>query len=154
MGRRAARAARRARPELFRARRLVVDTGLHTKGWTRQQAVDYGISAEEVDRYVVWPGQARAYMIGMLRILELREKAKAELGPRFSLPGFHDMVLGAGVGAAGRAGRDGATPGSGGRGGGWGRTTTAVELQPAGGSPAKKTSRVGNCASARRQSHR
>ncbi len=82
--------------ELFRARRLVVDTGLHTKGWTRQQAVDYGINVEEVDRYVVWPGQATAYMIGMLRIVELREKAKAELGAKFSLPGFHDMVLGAG----------------------------------------------------------
>jgi uncharacterized protein (DUF885 family) len=82
--------------ELFRARRLVVDTGLHTKGWSRQQAVDYGINVEEVDRYVVWPGQATAYMIGMLRIVELREKAKAELGPKFSLPAFHDMVLGAG----------------------------------------------------------
>ncbi|MEN3278583.1 MAG: hypothetical protein V7631_4373 [Massilia sp.] len=82
--------------ELFRARRLVVDTGLHMKGWTRQQAVDYGINVQEVDRYVAWPGQATAYMIGMLRILELREKAKAELGPKFSLPAFHDMVLGAG----------------------------------------------------------
>ena len=82
--------------ELFRARRLVVDTGLHTKGWTRQQAVDYGINVEEVDRYVAWPGQATAYMIGMLRIVELREKAKAELGDKFSLPGFHDMVLSAG----------------------------------------------------------
>ena len=82
--------------ELFRARRLVVDTGLHTKGWTRQQAVDYGINVEEVDRYVVWPGQATAYMIGMLRIVELREKARAALGPKFSLPSFHDMVLGAG----------------------------------------------------------
>ena len=82
--------------ELFRARRLVVDTGLHTKGWTRQQAVDYGINVEEVDRYVAWPGQATAYMIGMLRIVELREKAKAELGKKFSLPGFHDMVLSAG----------------------------------------------------------
>lgn len=82
--------------ELFRARRLVVDTGLHTKNWTRQQAVDYGINVEEVDRYVAWPGQATAYMIGMLRIVELREKAKAELGAKFSLPAFHDMVLSAG----------------------------------------------------------
>jgi len=82
--------------ELFRARRLVVDTGLHTKGWTRQQAVDYGINVEEVDRYVAWPGQATAYMIGMLRIVELRDKAKAELGAKFSLPAFHDMVLSAG----------------------------------------------------------
>jgi uncharacterized protein (DUF885 family) len=79
--------------ELFRARRLVVDTGLHTKGWTRQQAIDYGIGAQEVERYVAWPGQANAYMVGMLRILELRDKAKQELGDRFSLPAFHDVVL-------------------------------------------------------------
>jgi uncharacterized protein (DUF885 family) len=79
--------------ELFRARRLVVDTGLHSKGWTRQQAIDYGIGAQEVERYVVWPGQACAYMLGMLRILELREKAKVALGDKFSLPGFHDVVL-------------------------------------------------------------
>jgi uncharacterized protein (DUF885 family) len=79
--------------ELFRARRLVVDTGLHTKGWTRQQAIDYGIGAQEVERYVAWPGQACAYMVGMLRILELREQAKRELGDKFSLPDFHDVVL-------------------------------------------------------------
>lgn len=82
--------------ELFRARRLVVDTGLHTKGWTRQQAIDYGIGAQEVERYVAWPGQANAYMIGMLRIIDLREKAKRELGEKFSLAAFHDLVLGAG----------------------------------------------------------
>jgi uncharacterized protein (DUF885 family) len=79
--------------ELFRARRLVVDTGLHTKGWTRQQAIDYGIGAQEVERYVAWPGQANAYMVGMLRILELRDQAKRELGDKFSLPAFHDVVL-------------------------------------------------------------
>lgn len=79
--------------ELFRARRLVVDTGLHTKGWTRQQAIDYGIGAQEVERYVAWPGQACAYMIGMLRIIDLREKAKRELGDKFALPAFHDVVL-------------------------------------------------------------
>jgi uncharacterized protein (DUF885 family) len=79
--------------ELFRARRLVVDTGLHTKGWTRQQAIDYGIGAQEVERYVAWPGQACAYMIGMLRIVELRDKARRELGDRFSLAAFHDVVL-------------------------------------------------------------
>ena len=79
--------------ELFRARRLVVDIGLHTQGWTRQQAIDYGIGASEVERYVVWPGQACAYMLGMLRIVELREKARAALGPKFSLPAFHDVVL-------------------------------------------------------------
>ncbi|MBQ5962100.1 DUF885 family protein [Massilia sp. ZL223] len=82
--------------ELFRARRLVVDTGLHAKGWTRQQGIDYGIGAQEVERYVAWPGQANAYMIGMLRIVELREKARKELGDKFSLPAFHDLVLGAG----------------------------------------------------------
>ena len=82
--------------ELFRARRLVVDTGLHSKGWTRQQAIDYGIGAQEVERYVAWPGQANAYMIGMLRIVELREKARKELGDKFTLPAFHDLVLGAG----------------------------------------------------------
>jgi uncharacterized protein (DUF885 family) len=82
--------------ELFRARRLVVDTGLHSKGWTRQQAIDYGINSQEVERYIAWPGQACSYMIGMLRILELREQAKAALGDKFSLPGFHDVVLGNG----------------------------------------------------------
>lgn len=79
--------------ELFRARRLVVDTGLHSKGWTRQQAIDYGIGAQEVERYVVWPGQANAYMLGMLRILELRDNAKMALGDKFSLPAFHDVIL-------------------------------------------------------------
>jgi uncharacterized protein (DUF885 family) len=82
--------------ELFRARRLVVDTGLHTKGWRRQQAIDYGIGAQEVERYVAWPGQATSYMMGMLRILELRDKAKAALGDQFNLPGFHDVILRAG----------------------------------------------------------
>lgn len=79
--------------ELFRARRLVVDTGLHTKGWSRQQAIDYGISASEVERYIVNPGQACSYMLGMLRILELREHARTQLGARFSLPAFHDVFL-------------------------------------------------------------
>ncbi|PQP02194.1 DUF885 domain-containing protein [Massilia phosphatilytica] len=79
--------------ELFRARRLVVDTGLHTKGWTREQGIAYGIGAQEVERYVAWPGQACAYMIGMLRIIDLREHAKQELGAKFSLPAFHDVVL-------------------------------------------------------------
>lgn len=79
--------------ELFRARRLVVDTGLHTQGWTREQAIAYGISAAEVERYITNPGQACSYMIGMLRILEIRERARAALGPAFSLPDFHDIVL-------------------------------------------------------------
>jgi uncharacterized protein (DUF885 family) len=82
---------------LFRARRLVVDTGLHAMGWTRQQAIDYGMPPSEVDRYVVNPGQACAYMIGQLKIVELREKARAALGDGFSLQQFHNVVLGAGV---------------------------------------------------------
>ncbi|HEY6361765.1 MAG TPA: DUF885 domain-containing protein [Vicinamibacterales bacterium] len=82
---------------LFRARRLVVDTGLHAKRWTRQQAIDYGIEPSEVERYVVNPGQACAYMIGQLKIVELREQARAALGPRFSLQDFHNVVLGAGT---------------------------------------------------------
>jgi uncharacterized protein (DUF885 family) len=82
---------------LFRARRLVVDTGLHAMRWTRQQAIDYGIPPSEVDRYVVNPGQACAYMLGQLKIVELREKARAALGDRFSIREFHNVVLGAGV---------------------------------------------------------
>jgi uncharacterized protein (DUF885 family) len=83
--------------EAFRARRLVVDTGLHVKHWTRQQAIDYGIEAAEVDRYVVLPGQAASYMIGELKILELRDKAKQALGDKFSLKEFHNMVLDTGI---------------------------------------------------------
>jgi uncharacterized protein (DUF885 family) len=83
--------------ELFRARRLVVDTGLHAKRWTRQQAIDYGVEASEIDRYVVNPGQACAYMIGQLRILELRERAQRQLGKRFSLRDFHSVVLDTGT---------------------------------------------------------
>jgi uncharacterized protein (DUF885 family) len=82
---------------LFRARRLVVDTGLHAKRWTRQQAIDYGIEASEVERYVVFPGQACSYMLGQLEIVRLREKARSALGPRFSIRGFHDLVLGTGM---------------------------------------------------------
>ncbi len=79
--------------QLFRARRLVVDTGLHAKKWTRQQAIDYGIPATEVERYVVFPGQACAYMIGRLKLVECRERAKAALGAKFSLREFHNLVL-------------------------------------------------------------
>ena len=78
---------------LFRARRLVVDTGLHAKKWTRQQAIDYGIEASEIERYVVNPGQACAYMIGQLKIVELRDKAQKALGSRFSAKAFHNAVL-------------------------------------------------------------
>ena len=81
---------------LFRARRLVVDTGLHAKRWTRQQAIDFGIEASEVERYVVNPGQACSYMIGKLKILELRKRAQQALGEKFSLRRFHAAVLGVG----------------------------------------------------------
>jgi uncharacterized protein (DUF885 family) len=83
--------------ELFRARRLVVDTGLHSKKWMRQQSIDYGIEASEVERYVVYPGQACSYMMGQLKIIELREKAKQALGDRFSLRNYHNVVLTTGV---------------------------------------------------------
>ncbi len=79
--------------ELFRARRLVVDTGLHTMHWTRQQAIDFGIPPSEVERYVVWPGQACSYKVGQLEILALRAKARAALGDKFSLKEFHNVVL-------------------------------------------------------------
>ena len=92
----------RLQAELFRAARLVVDTGLHAKGWTREQAIAYLVdttgtaesdSTSEVERYMGLPGQATAYKIGQLKILELREKAKAELGPKFVLKDFHTVVL-------------------------------------------------------------
>jgi len=79
--------------QLFRARRLVVDTGLHAFRWTREQAIAYGIGAQEVERYVANPGQATAYMVGMLHILALRGEVQAQLGPRFDLKAFHDVVL-------------------------------------------------------------
>jgi uncharacterized protein (DUF885 family) len=79
--------------ELFRAKRLVADTGLHTQRWTRQQAIDYGIPASEVERYVVLAGQACAYKIGQLKILALRAKARATLGDKFAIKQFHNLVL-------------------------------------------------------------
>ena len=82
---------------LFRARRLVVDTGIHTKGWTRQQAIDYGIEASEIERYVVLPGQATSYMVGQLRLVELRDKARTALGARFDPKAFHNAVLSMGT---------------------------------------------------------
>ena len=82
--------------ELFRARRLVVDTGLHAMRWTRQQAIDYGIEPSEVERYVVNPGQACSYKIGQLEIFRLRDKARAALGQRFNIKEFHNVVLSAG----------------------------------------------------------
>jgi uncharacterized protein (DUF885 family) len=83
--------------ELFRARRLVVDTGLHTKQWTRQQAIDYGIETSEVERYVVYPGQACSYMMGELKLIELRDRARAALGQKFSFKDYHNAVLGIGT---------------------------------------------------------
>ena len=88
--------------EMWRACRLVVDTGMHSKGWTRQQAIDYmadnsGLSLKnienEVDRYITWPGQAVAYKIGELKIRELRSLAETELGADFDIRTFHDAVL-------------------------------------------------------------
>ena len=82
---------------LFRARRLVVDTGIHAKHWTRQQAIDYGIEASEIERYVVFPGQACSYMMGQLKLVELREKTRKALAGRFSLREYHSLVLNTGT---------------------------------------------------------
>jgi uncharacterized protein (DUF885 family) len=82
--------------ELFRAKRLVVDTGIHSMKWTREQSIAYGIRKSEVDRYVMMPGQACSYKIGQLKILELREEAKKAMGAKFSLKAYHNVVLGNG----------------------------------------------------------
>ncbi|MFC7292049.1 DUF885 domain-containing protein [Hirschia litorea] len=91
--------------ELWRAARLVVDTGIHDKKWTREQATQYlmtntpnpeGDCIKAIDRYIVMPGQATAYKIGMLKILEVREKARAAMGANFSLAEFHDILLASG----------------------------------------------------------
>ncbi len=88
--------------EIFRAARLVVDTGIHTKKWTREEAVQYylnnipnpeGDVRAEIDRYIVWPGQATAYKIGMLKIQELRSDAETRLGDKFDIREFHDVIL-------------------------------------------------------------
>ncbi len=96
----------RLRSELFRAVRLVVDTGIHDQGWSRDQVVDYMRNSHaideptiqaETDRYISGPGQACSYKLGQLKILELRERAKQELGPRFDLKTFHDEILSGGA---------------------------------------------------------
>jgi len=96
----------RLEADIWRAIRLVVDTGVHSKHWTRQQMVDYfhdhssidepNVQAE-VDRYIAWPGQALGYKMGQLKILELRQKAQTALGPKFDLKAFHDVVLDSGA---------------------------------------------------------
>jgi uncharacterized protein (DUF885 family) len=91
--------------ELLRAMRLVVDTGIHAKGWTRDQvvefmrkssAVDEPTIQSETDRYIAWPAQACSYKIGQLKFLELRERARKELGPKFDIRAFHDEMLNGG----------------------------------------------------------
>jgi uncharacterized protein (DUF885 family) len=91
---------------MWRAIRLVIDTGIHSMGWSRQQAIDYfkANSAKtenditvEVDRYIVWPGQALAYKSGELEIKALREYAEQKLGPKFDIRAFHDQILGQGA---------------------------------------------------------
>jgi uncharacterized protein (DUF885 family) len=88
--------------EMWRAVRLVVDTGMHSKGWTRQQAIDFfrentGKTDQdvtvEIDRYIVWPGQSLAYKLGQMKISELRTHAEKNLGTRFDVRAFHDAVL-------------------------------------------------------------
>jgi uncharacterized protein (DUF885 family) len=92
--------------ELFRAVRLVVDTGLHSEGWTRDQvvaffrksgAVDEPTIQSETDRYIAWPAQALSYKLGQLKFRELRDRAQKELGPKFNIRGFHDEMLSGGV---------------------------------------------------------
>jgi uncharacterized protein (DUF885 family) len=94
--------------EMWRAVRLVVDTGMHSLKWSRQDAIDFFVAntakslldiENEVDRYIAWPGQALAYKIGELKIRELRARAESKLGRRFNVKDFHDIVL-----------RDGAVP--------------------------------------------
>jgi uncharacterized protein (DUF885 family) len=95
----------RLQMELHRALRLVVDTGMHDKGWSRERAIAYmreteGVNEDDarraIERYMAWPGQALAYKVGELKLLELRERARQKLGPRFDIRAFHTQVLGDG----------------------------------------------------------
>jgi uncharacterized protein (DUF885 family) len=95
----------RLNSEMLRAVRLVVDTGIHEKNWSRQQVIDYmhtndvndALAQTEADRYIAWPGQALAYKMGQLTILKLRDEAKAQLGHKFDLKAFHDEILNGGA---------------------------------------------------------
>jgi len=91
--------------ELWRAARLVVDTGLHDKKWTRQEAIDYlttntpnaeNDAIKAIERYIIMPGQATAYKIGMIKILSLREEAKTKLGDKFDIREYHDVIISSG----------------------------------------------------------
>ena len=92
--------------EIHRAIRLVVDTGIHSKGWSREQAIQYSLNNEaeseasivsEIERYMAIPGQALSYKIGQMKIIELRKKAEAKMGAKFDIKKFHEKVLGSGV---------------------------------------------------------
>ena len=95
----------RLNSEMLRAVRLVVDTGIHNKNWSRQQLIDYmhandindALAQTEADRYIAWPGQALAYKMGQLTILKLRDEAKTQLGEKFDLKAFHDEILNGGA---------------------------------------------------------
>jgi uncharacterized protein (DUF885 family) len=95
----------RLNSELFRAVRLVVDTGIHDQNWSRGKVIEYmhandtndALAQTEADRYIAWPGQALAYKMGQLTIRKLREEARAQLGPKFDIKTFHDEVLNGGA---------------------------------------------------------
>ena len=91
--------------ELFRAVRLVVDTGIHDKKWSREKVIEYmhandvndAVAQTETDRYIAWPGQALAYKMGQLMIRKLREEAKTALGEKFEIKAFHDEIISGGA---------------------------------------------------------
>jgi uncharacterized protein (DUF885 family) len=95
----------RLNSELFRAVRLVVDTGIHDQNWTRNQVISYmhandvndALAQTEADRYIAWPGQALAYKMGQLTIRKLRDEAKAQLGTKFDIKAFHDQIINGGA---------------------------------------------------------